>query len=804
MGERLPVTQRARFAYDRARGVPIISDLRPYRRIVREVRAIDLHSRSDEALFREARAMRERRRERDLILCLALACEASRRRLGLEPYDEQIMAAAVLCEGKVAQLQTGEGKTLAAALAASFGAMDGLGLHIVTANDYLAARDAEWMGPIYAALGLSVASVGDLSSSGERQAAYAADLTYLTARELGFDYLRDSLACSSSEVAQRPFSKAIVDEADFVLIDEARIPLVIAGEAAGDGLDLREIDRTAQDLLPGLDYRVDREGRSIALLDRGRDRAARILGCGSEGLPDEAKARLFASLHARGLLEVDVDYVVKDGKVKLVDAFTGRVAERRQWPWGIQAAIEAKEGLEIGREGSIRGSITIQHLMSLYPSIAAMTATAVPAAEELSIVYGMATVVIPPARPSIRVDLPDAVFMDRASKDRALVAEIAEANGAGRPVLVGTQSVRESEGLARALSSLGIACSVLNAKDDGKEAQAIAGAGGLGAVTISTNMAGRGTDIRLGPDPRIRELGGLYVIGSGKHESRRVDDQLRGRAGRQGDPGTTRFFISLDDALFARYGVRAFLPEDLGASASGRIEDPACLGEIERAQRIIEGQNSQIRRGLLKRSLIVEFDRRYLRMLRDRALSSSMLPEAVEAALGADAPAAGSEARRKMVGAFLARADAAWAGHLALIEDVKEGIGLQRYGGKDPHREYLSIAAGAFEDAMRELEESSIEDCRAILAGEEISSGPRLLPARPSSTWTYAVDEEALPGFDLGQFSGAAALALGPFALPLFLVSAAARALSARTSSRSPRRGYRAGRRWRRDGESRG
>lgn len=827
MGDGFSVKDRLRFAFARARGTPIETDLGPYRAIARAVAEIEASALSDAEIAARSLALRSAARGDEgskgdgspglggagLSEALALAAEACRRRLGLRPFEAQLVAAAALCSGVVVQMQTGEGKTLAAALAACCGALDGRGFHVITANDYLARRDAEWMRPIYGAFGLSVASIGGDSSPAERRAAYLSDVTYLTARELGFDYLRDGLVSSASDIAQRPFSRAIVDEADFVLVDEARVPLVIAGACpgvAGDeatDADPRVMDGIARELRVGLDYRVDPEGRTVAITLEGLEHAALLLGrdeaesLGESGEPsDRAKARLFAALHARSLLNRDIDYVVKGGEVRLVDSFTGRVAERRQWPWGIQAAIEAKEDLSIKPEGRIYGSIAVQHLMGLYPRLSAMTATAVSAAQEFDEVYGMATILIPPEKPSCRIDMPDALYRESRSKLRAVIEEIARAHAIGRPVLVGTTTIRESEELAAALEQKGLACVVLNAKNDEAEAALVARAGELGAVTISTDMAGRGTDIKLGEDPRVREAGGLYVIGSGRRESRRLDDQLRGRAGRQGDPGQSRFFVSLEDELFRKYGVADFLPKDyrpVPSSLGGPIEDPACLREVDRAQRLIQGQNSKIRLALRKRSLIVEYDRRCIRAMRDEALLEGRLPEAAEAALAealATAPstagiadAIAAEARRAAVDAFLSRLDSAWADHLALVEDVKEGLGLLRYGGIDPSREYLSTVAGAFERALSDLEEAAAEDCLSIASSlieaaqaghprpERLGAPPpiRRLPDRPSSTWTYAVEDDELPGLGTLSLSPADALLLGPLMLPLMLVGRA-------------------------------
>jgi preprotein translocase subunit SecA len=776
----ISLKEKIGLAYGRAKGIPVETDLEPYMHAVRSAREFDFSSLSEYDLARRGgepsgSAPAPGKKPSAAARSLALAAEACRRGLGLEPYEEQLIAALALLSGRVAQMRTGEGKTLAAALAASVSALEGLRVHILTANDYLARRDAEWMSPIYRLLGLSVAWISGESSQAGRREAYRADVAYLTARELGFDYLRDGLAYDAGDAVQGAYSSAIVDEADSVLIDEARVPLVIAGAMEGDGLDPRDADRAAASLRRGIDFRVDREGRSVALTGSGERRLRDILegGAGDADLSANAKARAFAALHARELLFRDADYVVKDGAVKLVDSFTGRVAERRQWPWGIQAALEAKEGLAIGQEGRIYSSITVQNLVGLYPRLSAMTATAVPAAKEFATVYGMRTLVIPPNRAPCRIDRPDLVFWNRAARDAALVSEIAAAKVSGRPVLVGTASVRDSEKLAAALAAKGVGCVLLNAKNDEAEARLIASAGQAGAVTISTNMAGRGTDIKLGAERTIAGLGGLYVIGTSKHESRRVDDQLRGRAGRQGDPGETRFFLSLDDELFVRYRVREFLPPPYrsGTGDGQPIEDPAVARELDRAQAIIETQNARIRAKLVERSLLVEYDRRYIRQLRDAALLEMRLPEAVEEAIADDRdPEALRSARPALVRAFLARLDAAWADHLAMVEDLKEGIGLVRIGGRDPAREFIAIAGGAFETAVRELEAAAVLDCADILAGRDPGAGREAPPSLPSSTWTYVVDDTAIAGFDPGLISGAATLALGHMALPLLLL----------------------------------
>jgi preprotein translocase subunit SecA len=765
---------RIAYALSTAKGVTIEYDLRAYEKVVGEIRRIDLSAKSEAELARSASALRGRIRagaslDAELVPVFALAAEACRRLLGLRPYDEQLAAGIAMHGGKLAQMQTGEGKTLAAVFPACVAALEGRGVHVMTANDYLARRDAEWMGPVYSALGLRAASIGEGSTAAERRAAYLADITYLPAREAGFDYLRDQLAFDAGDLVQRELHAAIVDEADFILIDEARIPLVIAGASGSDRIDLGRVDGIARALVRGVDYEVDREGRKISILLAGHARIEQTFAV--EGIHEqrgaEVFARVYAALHAHALLRRDVDYVVKDGRVELVDELTGRIADRREWPYGIQAALQAKEGLAVGGEGRVYGSITVQHFMRLYEKLAAMTATAVPSAEELAGFYGLATVVIPPVKPVRREDLPDEVYRTKKAKVGAVVREVSAANAAGRPVLVGTASVRESQELADLLSKSGVRCQVLNAKNDEREAECIAGAGRLGAVTISTNMAGRGTDIR--PDPGALALGGLYVIGTNRHESRRIDDQLRGRAGRQGEPGASRFFISLEDPLFERYGIREFLPRERPTRSSGRpaaavendgpIRDPRFLREIDRAQAIIDRQHHIIRRTLRKYSLLVELDRRRLRGLREDALLDGLLPPELEDARARAERGIprvpGPGMRPVLIQAFLSRVDRFWADHLAFVEEVREGIDLERYAGRDPGLQYIQRVGDAFDEGLRGVVRSLVAACDASKGDPSALSVEQWGIARPSSTWTYQIDDGAPVRFTLSAVARA-------------------------------------------------
>ncbi|HEY3382767.1 MAG TPA: accessory Sec system translocase SecA2 [Vicinamibacterales bacterium] len=745
--------------YLRLAGIPIEYDLRPYAAVVRAVEAVDVRGLTDAALGERARRARNAARagaDLDDLLpeVFAVAREASARLLGLRPFDVQVAAAVALHRQRLAQLATGEGKTLVAVMPAILNALTGRGVHVFTANDYLAERDAGWMGAVFRCFGLEPAFVSQHLSTGARRDAYAADVTYVTAKEAGFDFLRDHTATDPAGLVQRPFHFVIVDEADFILIDEARVPLVIAGTAPSLGVEHSTLAAVVRQLRREEDYTADEYERAVVLTEAGFRHAGALLG----GIVLSASehhltlSALHVALHAQALLARDRDYIIRDGRVELVDEFTGRVADNRRWPHGIQAAVEAKEGVPVRPEGRILGSIPVQHFVGLYPRIAGMTATAVPAAEELHEFFGLRTAVFLPHRACVRDDEDDVVFTHRTAKRRGLVEEIVRTHEAGRPVLVGTASVGESEALAAELGTHGVSCQVLNARHDAREAAIVGRAAAPGAVTISTNMAGRGTDIVLGAgDAGAREqvlsLGGLYVIGTNRHESRRVDDQLRGRAGRQGDPGTSRFFISLEDDLIRRYGVMNQIPKaHRPAVQEAPVDDPIVTLEIARAQRIIEGQNFGIRKTLWRYSAMVEQQRRmiderrqaYLLGQAEPGVCREELPEHFEDL----AAKAGEEAvvraeQRIAVHAF----DVAWADHLALIEDIREGIHLQRYGGIDPLTEFQRQIIKAFDEMMTRVDGDIVDRFSrlAVVDGEIDLSRAGL--GDSTATWTYLVDD---------------------------------------------------------------
>jgi preprotein translocase subunit SecA len=747
--------------------MPIEHNLRAFRRWLARIDAVDVSQLSDRDITERAARMRDLARGGEPLDHLlpevyALGREVCARALGLRPFDVQMMAAIALHQGKLAQLATGEGKTLVAVLPAALDALAGRGVHVLTANDYLARRDAAWMGPVYRQLGLSAASVWQGMSRDDRRAAYAADVTYVTAKEAGFDFLRDQTMTGAAEVVQRPFHYVIVDEADFILIDEARVPLVIAGEAPSPPVSHEVVAAAVAELRPGTDFAVDENARNVSLTDAGFRHAEHLFGCPPLHLPDQQTllSAVHVALHARVLLHRDRDYIVRLGRIELVDEFTGRVADNRRWPHGIQPAIEAKEGVEVRPEGKVLGSIPIQHFVRLWPKIAGMTATAAPSAIELHEFYGLTTVVFPPNRPCVRVDEPDVVFTHREVKVAALVDEIARVHAAGRPVLVGTSSVAESEELALALRRRRVKCRVLNARHDAREALIVSRAGMPGAVTISTNMAGRGTDIVPGggdPEARARVLGlgGLYVIGTNRHESRRVDDQLRGRAGRQGDPGSSRFFVSLEDDLVRRYGVIDLIPAVHRPSRQdGPVADPAVSDAIARAQRIIEGQNFEIRRTLWRYSAMVEEQRQLMFEHRQQLLGDDDAPsicsEAAPAHHAALARAVGpDELRRTEKRLALLLLDRRWSDHLALIDDIREGIHLQRYGGRLPITEFQRQIIDAYAAMMEGLKDEIAETFVRLRAERGRIDLERVGLRGPTSTWTYLVNDNPLPSFAL-------------------------------------------------------
>ena len=578
------------------RGVEAVSALEPE---IEKLSDDELRAKTEE--FRERLAGGE---TLDDILheAFAVVREASRRTLGMRPFDVQVMGGIVLHEGKIAEMKTGEGKTLAATMPVYLNALEGKGVHVVTVNDYLARRDAQWMGEIYELLGLTVGLIQDGHGSEERRVAYAADITYGTNAQFGFDYLRDNIATSMDGLVQRELNYAIVDEVDSILIDEARTPLIISGmpESAAD--TYYRFAAVVPRLKAGEDYEVDEKKRQVAPTEAGVAKVEKLIGV--ENLYDDVNTNLVhhlnQALKAHTLFHKDVEYIVRDGNVYIVDEFTGRVLESRRYSEGLHQAIEAKEGVAIQEENQTVATITIQNYFRQYDKLAGMTGTAATEADEFMHIYKMAVVSIPTHKEMIREDKDDLVYRSKKAKYDSVVQDIVERHEKGQPVLVGTVSVEVSEHISTLLKRRGIKHNVLNAKQHEREAEIIAEAGERGLVTIATNMAGRGTDIKLGGG--VPELGGLYVLGTERHESRRIDNQLRGRSGRQGDPGESRFYLSFEDDLLRRFGGQRMqsVIDRIGLEEDVPIEAGMVSGSVRRSQEQVESQNFQIRKRILE------------------------------------------------------------------------------------------------------------------------------------------------------------------------------------------------------------
>jgi preprotein translocase subunit SecA len=532
----------------------------------------------------------------------AVVREAAKRRLGQRHFDVQLMGGIVLHQGKISEMKTGEGKTLTATLPLYLNALSGKGSHLVTVNDYLARRDAEWMGAIYTFLGLEVGCLQNPMGDIERKKVYQADILYATNNELGFDYLRDNMKFRLEDYVQRDLNYAIVDEVDSILIDEARTPLIISGSAEDSSRLYVDADRVIRHLKKDVDFEVDEKQRSVQMTESGNDKVEAAFHCDNLYAIENINLlhHVTQALRAHALFKIDVDYVVKEGQVLIVDEFTGRILQGRRYSDGLHQALEAKEGVQIEKESQTLASITLQNYFRLYKRLAGMTGTAATEAEEFYNIYKLNVVSIPTNMPMVRQDKPDFIFLTKAAKYKSIVEDVKERHKKGQPVLIGTIAVETSELLSTILQMNGIPHDVLNAKQHQREAEIVAHAGESGHVTIATNMAGRGTDIKLTPESK--NAGGLYILGTERHESRRIDNQLRGRSGRQGDPGESRFYISLEDDL-----VRIFAGDSLkknmqrfGMQEDEVIESPFVSKQIERAQEKVEKHNFEIRKHLLE------------------------------------------------------------------------------------------------------------------------------------------------------------------------------------------------------------
>jgi len=577
----------------------------------------------------------------------AVVRETAERQVGMRPFDVQVLGAVVLHEGNIAEMKTGEGKTLVATMPLYLNALTGKGAHLVTVNDYLARFHAEWMGRIYRALGLSVGLIAHGVEIADRRQAYLCDITYGTNNEFGFDYLRDNMAMHPDHVVQRKLHYAIVDEVDSILIDEARTPLIISGPSVRSAELYNRFARVVPRLRPEQDYTVDEKAHTVTPTEEGLHKVEQLIGVADLFAPEASDLNhyLNQALRAHALYRLDRDYVVKDGEVVIVDQFTGRLMFGRRYSDGLHQAIEAREGVKIQSEHQTLATITFQNYFRMYEKLAGMTGTALTEEEEFRRIYGLDVVVVPTNEPMIRADHPDIVFRTDQGRTDAVIEEIVDCFRRGQPVLVGTTSIEKSERLSTLLKRQGVPHQVLNAKYHEQEAAIVAQAGQRDMVTIATNMAGRGTDIKLGDG--VTDLGGLHVIGTERHEARRIDNQLRGRSGRQGDPGSSRFYVALDDDLMRLFGTDNVtgLLDRLGMDDSLPLEHPMLSKAIERAQKRVEGRNFDIRRRVLEYDDVLNQQRELIYRQRRQVLDGEdlrpvvlrMAGEAIERAVEAHA-----------------------------------------------------------------------------------------------------------------------------------------------------------------------
>ena len=737
--------------------------IKGYKRLINKIKAIQEKYKTlpDEELAEKTAELRLKAGEKNSLKAImphayAVVCEAARRVLKMQPYDVQIMAGIVLNGNNIAEMKTGEGKTLSAAFSSYLNALTGKGVHVVTCNDYLAKRDADEIGSLHEFLGLSVGCVTHETDRAARKREYDCDITYVTNLELGFDYLRDNMVRSREDKVLKGLNYCIIDEADSILIDEARTPLIISGLKNDEKELFIKADRFAKTLMKGEaifdknsyssaddfanrtgDFVIDEETKGVYLTDSGTAKAEKFFGIKNlaDGAADGIRHHIELALRANHIMKRDGDYIVSGGSVKIVDEFTGRVMEGRRYSDGLHQAIEAKENVEIQAAGKTLAQITYQMFFGKYDKVSGMTGTAYSEKAEFKDTYGLDVIKIPTNRPVVRNDMPDIMFDTKRNKYAAIVSAVEESHKTGRPVLVGTASVAESEELGKMLGEKGIEHSVLNARQNKEEARIIAKAGRFGAVTIATNMAGRGTDIKL--DESAKKAGGLFVIGSERSFSRRVDDQLKGRAGRQGDVGASVFYLSLEDEMIKKFGDKRAAARlwESGSIATGRIESGAVNSFIKSAQRNAEGTDYMARKSVLDYDKILDSQRELIYNERDRILNSNSLSATVDrifmntAVYSAKASEGGRfkdlrnrfyKEMRQTYTAFkkserfsrlhtdieckvlLKIIDAKWAKHLEDLEFIRQGVQMQNIGQNDPKTEYAAAAYDLFDEMLVE------------------------------------------------------------------------------------------------------
>ena len=726
---------------------------------INEINRQDFADLTDEGITIYSKELRDKSKHtpiNELIAsCFALYKEAAKRCLGLVPFDEQLLAAMQMHFGNLIQMQTGEGKTLAAVATAYINSFVGK-VHILTFNDYLAKRDCTWMQPLYDMLGITVSYISEGMTSEERLKSYECDVVYLTAKEAGFDYLRDFLCTDSAQILHKNLDFAIVDEADSILIDEARIPLVIAGRVQAlldtDGIT-DKVNEAVLELSPS-EYERDEQQNSVSLTEQGIERLEAKFEV--DNLYDndniELLSMISSALLAHYKLKCDVDYIVRDGQILLIDEFTGRIAENRHYPDDLQNAVETKEGISPDSRGQILGTIAVQYFMRIYKRITGMTGTAVSSKEEFKKLYDLDVAEIPTHKPCIREVAPMAVYTHSEAKWDAVVNEISAANKRGQPVLVGTADIVHSERLAQRLTSIGIKCSVLNAKNDEQEALLISKAGDFGMVTISTNMAGRGVDIKLGGEneenhDKVTGVGGLYVIATVMHESARIDAQLSGRCARQGDVGKYRLFVSLEDEIMKTHDICSLIPaKHYPRHSNEEVTNAVALRECDRIQRIAQGKTFDLRTHLLKYTYIIEeqrkaiFERRRAILLGESRVNilseqDNALYELLCSRFGEN------EIIDFQQSCLLSLLNRHWAQYTDYTFYLREGIHLTVIGGKNPIEEFNIAVEEAYQNMQQSILDDVIKQCEVLLEQDSIESAVSSAITAPSATWTYLMDD---------------------------------------------------------------
>ena len=700
-----------------------------------------------------------------LVEAFAVVREASWRKLHMKHHKVQIIGGIVLHQGRIAEMKTGEGKTLVATLPAYLNGLLGNGVHVITVNDYLASTQMEEMSAVYNFLGLTTGVIVHGLTNDQRREAYNADITYGTNNEFGFDYLRDNMVIYKEERVQRVLNYCIVDEVDSILIDEARTPLIISGAGEKSTEFYKVADYFVKTLKEEEDYFIDEEANAVMLTDKGVEKAEKTFKIDNYADAENMALQHYITqaLKANYSMRIDKDYMVKDGEVIIVDEFTGRLMEGRRYSDGLHQAIEAKEGVKIARESKTLATITFQNYFRMYKKLSGMTGTALTEEEEFREIYGLDVIVVPTNKPIARIDYPDVVFLNESGKFNAIVNEIIETHKTGQPMLIGTVSVEKSEQLSAVLKKKGIPHQVLNAKYHEQEAEIISHAGELGMVTIATNMAGRGTDIKLGEG--VVEAGGLKIIGTARHESRRIDNQLRGRAGRQGDPGSSRFYISLDDDLMRIFGSDRIqgIVQKLGLQEDDAIENKIITKQIENAQKKVEGNNSNIRKTLLGYDDVMNIEtevKKLITYLDGICIPESMVnaeeltkmsnEEIVEKLYNIATniyeqkeEEFGSEKMREIERVILLRSvDSKWMDHIDNMDHLKQGIGLRAFKQQDPVQAYQMEGSEMFEDMIQNIKLDTVKYIFHVQVEREAPKRERVVQEMSASHASASGEEE--------------------------------------------------------------